>query len=280
MFEDISSGIAPRADWRNPEHYQHLLEYDNVGWAGEWLRRNQNFLADLQCAPCSSRSDVSDADCAVQIATCTEPCPLARWGVRCCRVHDRKPVFFWLPQHNPQVLVVEAVTDEADGFDLRQCSLLKAALRGKQKTHLLFSDGARSLQVVVMGALGLDEPVHFRCHVQGWSEFETKPMSLRRLCQLYRQGRLVKALYPKEQRARRWIELLRAWDGLQAGACQREIAAALFGERAAAQDGWETGCRSRAQRLVRVARRMVGGGHFALLSRVKERKDGLGTGEV
>ncbi len=280
MPEKTHSGAVQRPDWRNAEDYRHMLDYDATSWAGEWLSRNPEFLADLDSCPCRLHKDALCTDHGVSVVTCAESFSLSRWGVRCCLTNGGRPLFFWLPQHNSHVLEVEAITDHANGLDLRSCSLLKAVLRGKAKTHLLFSDGARTLQIDVQGVFDLDNPVSFRGAVQVWQEFGAKPLNLLRLCQLYRQGRLVKVLYPKEQRARRWIDLLRAWDGLHTGAQQREIAAALFGERAAAQDGWETGCRARAQRLVRVARRMVGSGHFALLSRAKERKDGLGKGEV
>ena len=258
MFEDIPFNINPCADWHNPDHYRLLLESDRAGWAGEWLRRNPAFIADMQRAPCRAHSDVSGAYGHVPAITCTEPQSMRRWGLRCCHMDGDRPMFFWLPQYNPQVLAVEAFADETDGFDLRRCSLLKAVLHGpEQETHLLFKDDARSLQVVIRGSVALEKPLVFNCNLHGWNEFGTKPLSLRRLCQLYRQDRLVKSLYPREQRARRWVEMIRTWDGIQTGAGQREIAATLFGGRAA-RDGWETGYRTRMQRLVRSGKRMVG----------------------
>jgi hypothetical protein len=100
--------------------------------------------------------------------------------------------------------------------------------------------------------------------LHGLREFETKPLTLQRLCCLYRHGRLVKSLYPRERRSHRWIEMLRAWDGIQSGARQRDIACALFGEYAAG-DGWSEGYRLRMQRLIRTAGHMVGGGYLKLL---------------
>lgn len=111
----------------------------------------------------------------------------------------------------------------------------------------------------------------FRCHLSGWSDFESKPLSLRRLYSLHRRGRLLKSLYPPELRAHRWVDMARAWDGIRSGARQREIAAALFGERAA-RSGWDAGYRTRVQRLIRSAERMVGGGYLGLLCREEEGK--------
>jgi len=59
--------------------------------------------------------------------------------------------------------------------------------------------------------------------------------------------------------------MLRAWDGAKAGASQREIAVALFGETAVRRD-WEAGfLRTRVQRLIRGAQALIGGGYRRLL---------------
>jgi hypothetical protein len=63
------------------------------------------------------------------------------------------------------------------------------------------------------------------------------------------------------------VQILRAWDALQDGAAQREIAAVLLNPCAGEPD-WRIrnpSLRSRAQRLVRLARSMAGGGYLALL---------------
>jgi hypothetical protein len=100
--EETAPGINPRADWRDAQDYKPLLDLDRVGWAGEWLRRNPEFLADLRRMHCpSTRVDGG------HVFECGETCRLARWGVRCCRV-DGEAVFFWLPECNPLVLTVEA----------------------------------------------------------------------------------------------------------------------------------------------------------------------------
>lgn len=259
--------LSPREDWRSVEYYRFLLDHDCVEWAGEWLRRNPEFLADLRRAPCFSRTDDAWEDGRVRVISCAETCPLARWGLRCCRMNGGDPVFFWLPQCNPQVLAVEAeiAQNAEEAIDIRQCFLLKAVLHvAEQETYLLFSDGDRTLQVVVRGHSTFEQPVLLRCMLHGLREFETKPLTLQRLCCLYRHGRLVKSLYPRERRSHRWIEMLRAWDGIQSGARQRDIACALFGEYAAG-DGWSEGYRLRMQRLIRTAGHMVGGGYLKLL---------------
>src|SRR3546814_17526695 len=74
-------------------------------------------------------------------------------------------------------------------------------------------------------------PALLSCTLCGLKDFEIKPLTLQRLCRLARSGRLLKSLYPPERRARRWVEMLRAFDGAATGASQRDIAAVLFGDR-------------------------------------------------
>ena len=68
------------------------------------------------------------------------------------------------------------------------------------------------------------------------------------------------------QRRDRLILMLRALDAHLAGATYREIAAALFGDAAAAEHGWKTSpVRARTIRLVQDAIAMMEGGYFDLL---------------
>ena len=109
-------------------------------------------------------------------------------------------------------------------------------------------------------------PALLSCTLRGINDFEIKPLTLQRLCRLARSGRLLKSLYPPERRARRWIEMLRAFDGAEFGASQRDIAAVLFGDRAVRED-WDAGfLRTRVQRLLSGARTMVRGGYRRLLN--------------
>lgn len=253
------NGNAVGADWREPTDYIPLLNCDRHCWAGEWLRRNPAFLADLKEARCSP------PDKSGQVL-CDKDCRLARWGVRCCRI-EGEVAFFWLPECNPLVLEVEAEPhdDQANTFDCRQCPLFRAVMRGDDGQHLLFSDGARHLQLAVTEGDVLTGPVLLSCTLRGLKDFEIKPLTIQRLYRLARRGRLLKCLYPPERRARRWIEMIRAWDGSEAGASQRDIAAVLFGDRLVRED-WEAGfLRTRIQRLLSGAKVMVRGGYRKLL---------------
>ena len=95
-----------------------------------------------------------------------------------------------------------------------------------------------------------------------------KVLSLRRLCLCCRLRRMPRSLYAPESQAGRWIDKLRAVDAANAGASQRDIAVAIFGERRVAVE-WSRGSdclRLRVQRLIREGRRMVRGGYRDLLA--------------
>ncbi len=140
--------------------------------------------------------------------------------------------------------------------------------------HVLFSDGLRHLQLMVTAGSVLDGPVCFRYLLSGLRYIEAKVLALQRLCRLCRLGRLPRGLFPPERRAGRWAMMLRAWDGEMAGASRWQVATAIFGERAATKD-WEDGYRSRMQRLVRSAERLVNGGSLKLLGQAGEERERL-----
>ena len=184
---------------------------------------------------------------------------------------------FWRPGFNPSVLAVEArpvAPGHGDAFDIRSFDAMATVLRRGGSEHVLFSDGLRHLQLAVTAGSVLDGPVCLRTLLSGLRHMEAKVLALRRLCGLCRLGRLPRGLFPPERRAGRWAMMLRAWDGEMAGASRRRVAAAIFGE-AAAHDLWESGYRSRMQRLVREAREMAGGGYLRLLGRATEGKGGF-----
>lgn len=109
------------------------------------------------------------------------------------------------------------------------------------------------LRYAVEGTVGLDT--------------EARIMPLRRLAGLLRTGRLLPALFPRERRVERMIEVLRVADALSTGASQREIAAGLFGSERVSSDwcGVSDSLRSRMRRLVREARRMAAGSYRGLM---------------
>lgn len=118
---------------------------------------------------------------------------------------------------------------------------------------------------MVLKGTVLEGPVRLYYRLNGFRHLDAKTLALRRLNRLYRLRRFPKSLYPMERRARRWVMMLRAWDGLCAGASQRAIASTLYGEKLVQED-WHAGfLRTRVQRLVRGASALVHGGYRDLM---------------
>jgi len=155
---------------------------------------------------------------------------------------------------------------DPDAFDIRDFYELATLLRRPDGHELLlFSDGNHRLQLDVITGSVLDGPVRFRYELSGFKHIQAKILTLRRFVLLCRLGHFPRGLYTPERRARRWMLALQAYDGVQSGASQREIAAVLFGERAVRED-WIAGyLRTRVQRLIRSAGKMIGGGYQDLL---------------
>jgi hypothetical protein len=156
----------------------------------------------------------------------------------------------------------------ADSFDLARFADIASIVVAKDgREQVALSDGFRRIRIDVVGGTLLQGPVRFRYLLSGFCDVESKVLTLRRLASLCRLGRFARALHPPEPRASRWIEALRSYDAITAGASQREISAALFGGQRA-RDEWRTSSdslRLRIQRLVRSARTMVAGGYLRLL---------------
>jgi len=163
----------------------------------------------------------------------------------------------------------KAATATDDLFDLEAVRTIATVVKEPDgDEHLMLSDDFRHLQLRVTEGTVLDGPVRLRCTLTGLRAIDRKVLSLRRLCLCCRLRRMPRSLYAPEPKAGRWIDKLRAVDAVNAGASQRDIAVALFGERRIAAE-WSRGSdclRLRVQRLIRDGRRMVRGGYRDLLA--------------
>ncbi|MFN3946406.1 MAG: DNA -binding domain-containing protein [Allosphingosinicella sp.] len=259
-----------RPDWRDAASYEILLDADRAAFAWEWLRRDPLYAG----AASGALPDKATA-------------AAAAWGLHAFEnpsvaVPVARP--FWT--RDAHSLVLDACAElrsedsqasgsgtaagpawsRSDLFDLQRIRPQAMLLPGRTATHLLLSDGLRSIRLDVAGA-ALDQPVRLHYRFAGLASVEAPLLVLRRLVSFWRSGRMSLALHPRETKARRWIALLRTADAREAGVSQREIAAALLSGDAALA-GWrlETpSLRSRVQRLVRVAQQMGAGGWRRLL---------------
>lgn len=203
-----------------------------------------------------------------------EPCAEAKgWGLHAFESPHVAPPHarpIWRAEVHPVVLSVATAGAGAasDAFDLERLGFLSTVLTTAEgREHLLISDGLRTIRVDVLAGTLARGPVQLRYLLSGFASAERPLLTLRRFLALWRRGRFSLLLHPREARAKRWLMMLRAYDGLAAGADQREIAETLL-SRVAGEPRWRSGApsvRSQAQRLVRGARRMAAGGYFDLL---------------
>ncbi len=132
----------------------------------------------------------------------------------------------------------------------------------------MITDGVGEIQLDVRGGTLAAGPVRLKYQVEGLQHVDAKLRTLGRLSALCRLGRFPKSLFAPEISAPKWANALQAYDGMVAGASQREIAIALFGQRLVQEEwnGRSDFLRLRVQRLLSYARKMVDGGYRLLLS--------------
>lgn len=189
----------------------------------------------------------------------------------------------WRADLDPGTLTVAAAIAAGPGPDtidprrLRPWLVLVIDADGRE--HAVLSDGWRRIRIdVAEGSLDVDRPLILQYRLAGLATAERMLLPLRRLLGLCRTGRFAATLFPPDRRVARWVEALRVHDALQAGASQREIAAALFGDARVALEwrGASDSLRLRVQRLVRDARRMARGGFKSLLIRAHRGDEKIG----
>ncbi len=186
-----------------------------------------------------------------------------------CRYSACRFSVFWRGDCQAGILPVEAVPADraspANVFDLLSVPHQITILRSRDGEHVLICDGPHSLRLDVVSGSLLKGPVQLAYCLSGFSGVDAKVATLRRFLALERLGRLPSTLFSANRKANRWSMILQAHDGLQAGASQREIATALFGKERVDAD-WEAGyLRTRIQRLVRSADKMIRGGGYRML---------------
>jgi hypothetical protein len=172
---------------------------------------------------------------------------------------------FWSVDVDPSVLQVDAVpvlSARDDSFDLaRFAAMVSVVQSASSGEHIAISDGYHRIRLDVVSGSLMQGPVVLRHHLGGIDRLDQKLLALRQLIALHRHGRFVSSLFPVGPQTTRIVMALRAYDALQAGASQRDIAIALFGNNAV-DDDWKAGSdylRLRVRRLVTLACRMASG---------------------
>jgi len=174
------------------------------------------------------------------------------------------------------VIAVPSDPDDPDSIVTdRLAPWLAIATDADGHEHAVLSDGWHRIRIdVEEGSIARAEAVLLHYRLLGVASAEPKILPLRRFLELCRRGRFARSLFPRDPRVERWLTALRVHDALAAGASQREIGAALFGEERILLDwrGRTDSLRSRVRRLVRDAEAMARGGYRGLMNRGPERR--------
>ena len=260
----MPAGPPLSCDWRDAAGYAALHAAGPDAFAWEWLRRDPLYREAARGAAYSARRDGV-------LALAGDPAA-ARWGLHAFEdptlpAGAARPV--WRREHYPRVLVVTAAPEGAadDRFDLARFARLATLVAGTDGAeHLLLAEGLASLRIDSVGGSLAGGPARLAYRLAGFSGLDGPLAALRDLLELLESGRL---RAPRTRsRNRRLVLLLRAYDALQAGAGQREIACVLLSPEAA-RARWRTeapSLRLRAQRLAGGARAMARGGYGSLLA--------------
>jgi hypothetical protein len=240
-----------QADWREKAVYEPLLAAGRPAFAWEWLRRDPGYR----------RAALGRADR-----------PASAWGLHEFESPEKdfrtaRPM--WRRSAWPLVLEADAFGggSEMERLNISGLGGLVSVRRSDGAERLLLSDGAHSIRLDLLSGTLLQGPALLRYRIAGLVGTAGPLLALRQLLALSSTGSFSKALHRPERRAARWVLVLRAFDAMSSGADQRSIAEALL-DRRAGLARWriaEPSLRSRAQRLVREAKRMALGGYRDLL---------------
>lgn len=256
----MQSESAYGSDWRDAAAYAPLLGADRSLFAWEWLRRDRGYRTAAERS--LSAQGIAEA------FSGPERFGVVAFELPHLTVPNARPL--WRSDVHPFVLPVDlcrAAPSAADELDLERMGDLARIIVENGAEHLLLSDGLRSIRLDGPSGVFTKGPAFLRYSIEGLISAERPLLTLRRLLALCRTGQFSRSLHPREVRARRWIMMLRAYDGLEAGADQRQIAKELFSS-SVSEPRWrsrESSVRSQVQRLVRSARRLAAGGYRRLL---------------
>lgn len=264
----------PAPDWTRTENYLWMDTLTPREWAWEFLRRNPDFQAAWQIAKLEFGIAGYCAQTTMIVSQHQVP-SLTEWGCLYCSDprHDaREAHVIWAPEINPHVLRLSALSltekVEASPFSLREIaspSILLEMPTGLQ--HLLFTEGGRSLQLLIHGA-DVARPV--RLVTDGAPGRVLAKPQLRSL-QCFNDLRLAGKLHPshvqRDPMSTRWKLVLRALDGCLAGAPRKEIARHVLSEYS--DDRWllpERPLQDRIRRALHRGHALMRDGYRKLLS--------------
>jgi hypothetical protein len=179
---------------------------------------------------------------------------------------------FWRSDVDSSVVIVDAEPippTHVDAFDIARFAAKADVITDTSgREVVLLADGGHNIQLEVRSGTVASGPARLRYDLAGFGHLDAKVRTLIRLNALRRLGRFPNSLFPPEPGAKKWAKALQAYDGMVAGASQREIATVIFSARLVEEEwgGRSDFLRLRVQRLLGYARNMVAGGYRKLLN--------------
>jgi hypothetical protein len=260
-------------DWWDQAGYQSLLKADGRQWAWIWLKRNHLYQAQARMPGLTVRPiQLGKSACCLRTTNLKRLCKPGIF-VHSGRIGDSDPDewLFWRADLDASVLAVTAdpiSRKHPDAFDVAHFPGHADLVRDRSGREMaVLSDGGHQIQLQVGEGTLSEGPVRLRYEMGGFDQAEAKLRTVARLTSLRRHGHFARGLFPDAPGAARMALALQAYDGLVAGASQRDIAIALFGDQMVREEwnGRSDFLRARVQRLINIGRNMVDGGYKRLL---------------
>ena len=226
-----------------------LLGLARRGWAWEFLRRSADYRANFV------QYGAAQADA-------------VGWGLLRYEnpaLDSREAAVFWRADDCPSVLRLTALRDSERAaqvpfsLDHVACKIEIHHSDKGGRSDVLFIEGGRFLQVSISGTEDLKGATLFMPALEVPENVTARAASFRRLNDLIQHGHLRQALYPREPRAPRLVNVLKALDGSLAGLPHREIALLIF-----SKDRVEADWGGRQHHLRDQVRRAVAYGHVLM----------------
>jgi hypothetical protein len=223
MTEPLYSGTRPA--WRNGSAYDALRRIDRAGLMWEWLRRDEDYIAWYARASAATRATEAPS----------------RWG--CTFAEDpRRPAplarVIWSAAWDPATLTVAVapghglVRDRIELGELAPWLTIVAGSAGSE--HVLLSDGWHHVRLdVAEGQLKGRDAVWLQYRIDGLTTAGEQILPLRRFLALCRLRRFPSALFPRDPRIARGIDMLRVHDALD-----EEPASARSPQLCSESSGW------------------------------------------
>lgn len=237
-------------DWRPPAAYIYILHLDRPALAWEYLRRNPAYQADWSGR--GRRGDVAE-----------------RWGLRDLedpRLDARAAQPTWLVDPDELVRLTADPGSGTPAFSVWAMPGAKRMVPDGPRLLLTSTVGPQQLRVALDASVHDGIPVAYLLRNDGGGPAQLQVIEAQR--------RLIAAAFSRpaplprpDRTALLNMRSLQALDGIYAGASQRAIGAALFGQDWIVQH-WDADgeLRNQVRYLIRRAHALAGGGYRRLLS--------------